>query len=280
MEDKINTFAGLPDMELSKLSDDKNSNDTLSKLRSIEREFDSTNQHTKQTLDNADNTDNTLDTGHTVADNADTTDTKEKQKKNRLGKLMGGTFAVELVDMLIPSLVVLLVSYIGYSLDKKDLTLSKSEKETLSPAVQDCLDDIDIDFNNPWVNLGVMLAIVYGTKIIDKLPVIKKKQAAQPKKTMSEAVAGALIETESIEEQTPLEKFQVDYGKLVDEIRLSRRRGVNDAKEYLANNYSEKIKAIAKKHGVSIMSIHNELNFKHTPKKREPKENDFDTEKL
>lgn len=279
MEDKINTFAGLPNAELSKLSEDKNDEKEFDKLRSVEKEFAQTNLHTKQTGETTSNTDNTDNTGDT---GADTPAPSKTDKKNRLGKLMGGTFAVDLVDMLIPSLVVLIVNRVGYLLEKKDLQLSKSEKEALSPAVQDVLDEIEIDFNNPFVNLGVMLAIVYGSKIIDKIPAMKKKADIKPEnnKRMSEVAAEIVNGSgEGGEALTDFAKFEIDYGALVDKVRLERKRGIGDAKQYIAVNYSEKIKAIAVKHKIPYSQIREQLDFEWTPKKREPKPqagSDFD----
>lgn len=282
MENKIPIFASLPNAELSNISAPNPNAAAQDKPRSVDNEFDQTNQHTKQTQDTGSNIDNTGNTASKSDTDPNVNDTNANVKKNRLGKLMGGSFAVDLVDMILPSLVILLMRYMGYAMDKKDIQLSKSEKETLSPAVQDCLDDINIDFNNPWVNLSIMLGIVYGSKMIDKGVNIKKIDKAKPKeekKTMSEAVAAAANDAgEDGEETSDLAKFEIDYGKLVDEIRLSRKRGVGDAKQYLADNYPEKIKSIAKKHGIPIMQINDKLNFQWTPKKRN--KTDFDESQL
>lgn len=276
IENKIPVFAGLPDSELSKLSDTKPGEKATQEPRSIEKEFEQTNLHTKQTQDSGHNTDNTDNNAANDANDPNNTGVVAKEKKNRLGKLMGGMFAVDLVDMLIPSLVVLLMNYLGYIMEKKDLQLSKSEKEALAPAVQDVLDDINIDFDNPYINLAVMVSIVYGSKIIDKLPTIKKKSKPIPKKGMSEAIAETLAASgEEGEEISDIEKFEIDYGKLVDDIRISRKRGVGDAKEYLCNNYPEKIKAVAKKYGIALSKIQDKLEYVHTVKKRKPGE-DFE----
>jgi hypothetical protein len=282
MENKLPIFASLPNSELSNLSVDKVEEKVTNKPRSIDSEFNETNQHTKQTQETGTNTDNTDNSENTAKKNDIINDTNANVKKNRLGKLMGGSFAVDLVDMLLPSLVILLMRYLGFAMEKKDIQLSKSEKETLSPAVQDCLDDINIDFNNPWVNLSIMLGIVYGSKMIDKGTSIKKIDKSKPKeekKSMAEAVASAVNESgEQGEEVSDMAKFEIDYGKLVDEVRLSRKRGVGDAKQYLADNYPEKIKAIAKKHGITERSIQDKLNFTWIPKKRI--KTDFDESQL
>jgi hypothetical protein len=122
IESKIPIFEGVPNSELSKLTEDENGDGVMNNLRNIEKEFAETNQHTKQTHikdDNTNNTDNTVNSG------ADTFTNDDKPKrKTRLSNLMGekgGSFAVELIDMLIPSIVVLIISYFGYVLEKKDL---------------------------------------------------------------------------------------------------------------------------------------------------------------
>jgi hypothetical protein len=278
MEHKIPVFSSLPESELSKVSDRPSGESEMSKLRSIESEFEKTNQHTKQAENTGNTTVNTEDTLKTGENSSGTLEASAPVKKNRLGKLMQGTFAVDLVDMLIPSLVVLLIDYIGYKLDKKDLQLTKSEKEALAPAVQDVLDDIDIDFNNPYINLAVMITIVYGSKIVDKIPTMKKKDKPTEKKGMSEAISEVLqTNGEAGEEVSDVAKFETDYGKLVDEVRLSRRRGVGDAKQYIAENYPEKIKAIAKRHGLSMQEpvVIALMKFKHVKVRRKQEGDDF-----
>lgn len=278
MENKISTFAALPKTELSKISDDAASVFDPAKARSIESEFNETNKHTQQTPDNTDYTPNTENIENS------TTDVSDNTTKNRLGGLMQGTFAVNLVDMLVPSLVVLLIGYVGYSMEKKDLQLTKSEKETLAPAVQDVLDHIKIDFSNPWVNLAIMLSIVYGSKIIDKVPALKRKVISrqQDKQDMTEGIAAVMNEArQEGEVLSDMGKFQIDYGKLVDTVRLARKRGVGDAKQYIADNYNEQIKAIADKYKIPLSAIQNELNYVHTVKKRAKRsdnETDFSLE--
>lgn len=272
INEKIKTFAVLPNDSLSKLSEEQETENTMHNLRSIEKEFEQTNLHTKQTQENANNTDNTdntykIDTDATIQDS-------QPKKKNNLGSVVNAGFAIYLMDLLIPTVLILIINYVGYSLDKKEIQLTKAEKEALEPAVSDVLAQIELDFSNPYINLGVMLAIVYGTKLIDKRELMKKKTPVIPKekKDITESIAEIVNATgEAGEENTALGKFEIDYGKLVDEIRLTRKRGVGDAKEYLAKNYNEKIRSIARKHGVPLNQIREQLEFTWTPKKREPK---------
>lgn len=283
MEKKIPIFENLPVSELSQINDEENGNNDLHKLRSIEKEFEQTNLHTKQTPLNDDKTDNIDNTDAETKYNAE--NTGGTKRKTRLSSLMGekgGGFAVDLIDMLIPTIVVLIINYFGYSLEKKDLKLNKDEKEALTPALMDVLDEINLNFDNVYVNLGIMLAIVYGTKIADKLPTIKKKEVEKlpaEKRDMSEGISAILADSEN-GELTPMAKFQIDYGKLVDEVRLKRKRGTGDAKEYLAINYNEQIKAIARKYKIPLNQIDDLLNYEHERKTRTPKAkdaaNDFD----
>lgn len=262
---KIEIFKTIPDTELAKVGSTEDMQKLKNTFASIEKEFEQTNKHTKGIDFNTDNIDN-ID--NSVKESEENISTEIKpDKKNRLGKLMQGNFAVDLVDMLLPSLVVLCVNYIGYELNKKDIQLSKSEKDALAPAVQDVLDEIEIDFNNPYINLTIMLSIVYGSKIIDKLPVMKKKGKEDKKINEIEE----LKQIESNTDLTDIEKFEQAYNVLVDECKLKRRRGTGDAKEYLAKQYPEKIKKIMKLYNITDMSY---LNFKWTPKKRESNKNE------
>lgn len=95
-------------------------------------------------------------------------------KGTPLGSVVGGKMAVDLVDILLPSLTVWAIAAIGYNMQKKHLQLTAKEKEVLTPAVQNWLNSINVDFNNPFYNLLFVVAAIYGTKVIDALPEIKK----------------------------------------------------------------------------------------------------------
>lgn len=270
-QQKVNTFGNLPNDQLTRLSDEPKNEGDISQLRSIEKELQDTKTHINNTSNSGDNTDNIPNPDQKPGEGEDIS-VDQPTKKNRLGKLMGGTFAVDLVDMLIPSLAVYLIRLIGYEFEKKHLQLTKQEKEALSPAVQDVLDEISLDFSNPYINLGVMIAIVYGTKVIDKLPELKKKKEPKEERGITESIVGLANNVdEEVKEKNPLLIYEIEYGKLVDEVKNKRKRGVGDAQMYLATNYSTQIRAIATKCGISEDHelVQKHLNWVHNPKKRE-----------
>jgi hypothetical protein len=267
MENKLKAFAGLPIAELTQVSDVNNTTDSSPEPRNVAQEFAETKQHTQSVQETPKIEQKTAPNDSTATNDTTTA------KKNRLGKVMSGDFAVNLVDMMLPGIVVLIINRIGYALDKKDLQLTAKEKEALAPVVQDCLDDINLDFSNPWTNLMVMVGIVYGSKIIDKIPSMKKKEPSKEKQSASEKVSAIVSGTgESGEPISDFEKFEIDYLAVCDEIRKERKRGMPDAKEYLAINLPEKIKALARKHGIDLKQIHDKLGFR-APKKT--KNDDF-----
>lgn len=88
--------------------------------------------------------------------------------KIKVGNLLEGKFAVDMIDALLPALLVVLFKKMNLSVRKTELQLTEGEKRTLAPVVQDCLNTLDIDFNNPWVALAFTAGIIYGSKVIEK----------------------------------------------------------------------------------------------------------------
>src|SRR5437868_6444599 len=161
IEAKLKGFSALPDSELSAIgSTPKIENENAS----IEKEFNETNQHTKQAENTGQNQHKELTEANT---SGESTESEGKQKKTRLGKLIKGELPIKLVDILIPTVLVYSFNLAGYRIDGKQYKLSKDEKEALEPAIQDVLDSIELDFNNPWINLAVVAGIIYGAKTIE-----------------------------------------------------------------------------------------------------------------
>lgn len=100
----------------------------------------------------------------------------ELKGKVSLGKVLSGKSAVNLVNIFLPSFIVLALNKFGYSSNKGQFKLTNEEKETLTPVVQDCLNNIQVDFENPWYTLMFVASMIYGAKIMDALPDIKKVQ--------------------------------------------------------------------------------------------------------
>lgn len=278
MENKINAFSSLPNSELSKLGG--TDNDT-SPVRNVEKDFSTTNQHTKQP-------ENTGEKQPEQPTNNEENPPTEKiptipgKEKTRLGKLIKGDLPVKLLDMLLVPTIFLVVDQLGYYVDKKQLRLTSDDKDAIAPAIQDCLDSIEIDFSNPWVNLAVVIGIVYGAKVVSVMPEMKKKQRKEvgDKKGMSEAVTSVLSPVNNEDNDSPIQQFEIVYNKMIDEIRVKRRKGAGDAKQYLADNYRENIISLGKKYGISDEIIQDKLSYVHVTKKRQQKEEEFslDTE--
>lgn len=79
--------------------------------------------------------------------------------------LVDGALAVELIDALIPALLVVLLHVLKLEMKKTQLQLTVKEKTTLTPLVKACMDQLMINFNTPWAALGVSMVIIYGAKI-------------------------------------------------------------------------------------------------------------------
>lgn len=88
--------------------------------------------------------------------------------KVKIGSLFEGKFAVDMMDALLPALLVVLFKKMDIQVRKTELQLTESEKRTLAPVVQDCLNTLDLDFSNPWVALAFTAGIIYGSKVIEK----------------------------------------------------------------------------------------------------------------
>jgi hypothetical protein len=52
----------------------------------------------------------------------------------------------------------------GTKLTPKDFALTAEEKRTLKPAVENCAKQIPVNFENPWIMLGVSIVAIYGAK--------------------------------------------------------------------------------------------------------------------
>jgi hypothetical protein len=85
----------------------------------------------------------------------------------QLGSLVQGKVVVDLMDALLPALLVLLFRKMKLDVRKTQMQLTAGEKNTLAPIVEACLQSINLDFSNPWVTLAFSAAIIYGGKVIE-----------------------------------------------------------------------------------------------------------------
>lgn len=98
-----------------------------------------------------------------------------------LGGLVQAKIAVDLVDSIIPAVLVLLFAKLEIALKKTDFQLTAGEKNTLTPIVEACLNSINLDFSSPWTTLLISMVVIYGGKALEKggVQFLEKKTAEQ-----------------------------------------------------------------------------------------------------
>lgn len=84
-----------------------------------------------------------------------------------IGSLLSGKDAVEMIDAVIPSLLVLLFQTLKVVVKKSDMQLTAKEKDVLAPMVQKVMDMIMLNFNSPVTALCVTAAFIYGGKLVE-----------------------------------------------------------------------------------------------------------------
>lgn len=94
--------------------------------------------------------------------------------KVSLGKVISGKNAIAMVNIFIPSFVVFSFRRFGYATNKQAWKLNKEEQETMQPIVQQCLDYIIINFDNPFYALAFVASMIYGAKAFDAIPELSK----------------------------------------------------------------------------------------------------------
>lgn len=113
----------------------------------------------------------------------------------QLGGIVQGRVAVDLMDALLPGLIVLGFYKMSIETKKSDFQLTQGEKNTLYPIVDQCLNSINLNFESPWTALTVALITIYGGKAAEKGGI-----AWMDKK----AVAGRVATPESVTKKPPL----------------------------------------------------------------------------
>lgn len=84
-----------------------------------------------------------------------------------LGGLVQGKVIVELIDSLLPAIIVVLFKRLKLDAKKAQFQLSEREKNVLAPIWEACLNSINLDFSNPWTTLAVSMAFLYGGKALE-----------------------------------------------------------------------------------------------------------------
>lgn len=219
----FNLLSSLPTSALTKIettekiqSENRSSNDTLPDNGISEIELIATGEHTKQTPFTGPTdipTEPNKPNSPTGSTNVPTS------PGNKLGSVIGGKTAADLLDILFPSLCVWAISAIGYKIGKGKLQMTAKEKEVLAPAMQQYLDSINVDFNNPLYNLLFVVGSIYTSKVIDILPELEKVK--KDKKESTKVMRIKEVKTED---------------EIVKEIYLRRKKTKEDARQYFEQN--------------------------------------------
>jgi hypothetical protein len=98
----------------------------------------------------------------------------------KVGGAISGKMATDILNILLPTLAALVIDQLGYHFDKRLIELTADEKKVIAPAMQDYLDSINVDFNNPLYNLLFVVGAIYAAKIIEVAPQLQKKARKQP----------------------------------------------------------------------------------------------------
>jgi hypothetical protein len=166
----------------------------------------------------------------------------------KLGGVMGGRFVTDIMDALTPAIMVYVAGFAGYNVSKKELQLSEKEKALIAPAMQDYLNSINVNFNNPLYNLLFVVGGVYGAKLIEVMPkaekIPKNKKSIAPvvpltkqQEIKSEVaqVAEKMKVKQSREENTRIMLKEISglhWKAAVSYIQSKRRKGLIDAQNW------------------------------------------------
>jgi hypothetical protein len=135
---------------------------------------------------------------------------------------MDAKLAVDLMDAVLPSALVIGGKFVGLEMKKTDLQLTEREKGTFHPVVQKCLDQLMLNFSSPWTALAVTAVVIYGAKVGEKGVVkkmddniakaeLKEMQKAAPK---VETPVAPVVQMTAGEMKDPARKIPVDVSKV------------------------------------------------------------------
>lgn len=165
-----------------------------------------------------------------------------------LGSLIEGKLTLEMLDTILPAIMVLVFHAAKIQLNKSVFQLAVKEKDTLAPLLQKCLDSIMINFNSPWTAFGVTAIAIYGAKIfehggkalIDRK--LEEKKNKQPGKVvdMKQPVAREKEKEEPPKTTEPPTSLRMWDEDDVKKVIKKRRKGVDDAMQWLAANWEKK----------------------------------------
>lgn len=179
---ELNEFETLPDDQLIsnediQASDPFNTSASGDDSAGKSKHNTGNNSNSAPTMDffnSAANTKLSDEEDNVIASEAKKTESDKPKGQVTLGKVISGKTTVKLINIFIPAFIVFALQKFGYSATKQQLKLTKEEEEIMSPVVQDCLDYITINFDNPFYALAFVASMIYGAKIMDVIPDLKK----------------------------------------------------------------------------------------------------------
>jgi hypothetical protein len=188
----------------------------------------------------------------------------------KLGGLVGGELGTRLLDAAIPALIVTVIHYVGYKLDKQKLKFTQDDRKVIAPLMQDCLNAIEIDLNNPFYNLAFALSIVYAAKIVEEIPNMEKRGKTQPAKVIDiqdnrqqqhqrqqaqpmqdvEYDYSSVTQKPSVAKIAPEMEFKILFDELIESTRIATgRKSKRGAMSYLYQFERDKVKALLDRFG-------------------------------
>lgn len=169
-----------------------------------------------------------------------------------LGSLVQGKHAVELMDALVPALLVVMFKYMKVDVRKAEMQLTEKEKNVLAPIVEACMNSIVLNFNSPWTTLAISVGVIYGGKIIEhggvKFLDKKASEVKTPKDITNEVIQksnermgmkkeNAQAVQTAVQEQVrsaPLGHWTEDD---VRKVEKKRKKGPKEAIKWLEKNW-------------------------------------------
>jgi hypothetical protein len=126
----------------------------------------------------------------------------------KASEIVSGELGVDILDKIFQ--VILVVGsrqLLGKEVPKKQFALNASEKNILAPILEKCMNQLNINFDNPFVALAVSAGFIYGSKMIEvandeTIPnaVKKVKQAAEKAHPNPQQSTGGYISTRKVGE--------------------------------------------------------------------------------
>jgi hypothetical protein len=242
MIEKIDRFNGIPDSALSDITDKP----TVAPESVIASDIvdDSTLIGTREHIQTG-NINPNLGTANSP--NTANTATSPVTAPVKLGDAIQGRRAVDVFDAIFPSLAALLISYLGYEFSKKSLQLDADEKKTLAPVMQEFLNSINVNMNNPLNNLLIVLGAIYAGKVIDVMPELKRKTVI--KKLPQSSSNNKAVPTEKPDVKSdPVKAYEAEAEALINATRAKRKKSRQAVIDFL--NQTGEFRKLKQKHGL------------------------------